>query len=591
MSNTKDNKDVNAFYYYLDYKFETLLDKEKNKILESKFNEFINLPRIISKNMLHYINKPEKKTKRKKFFVEICFLLFSSSTIKNKESLIYYIYFIFKSKKEEKLSIEKIIFMSNSLILTLLSKIEEKNYIIIFTLLLRINEILKHCFLEKSKISSYEFYTCMTNNPLSLEILEILFLCCSPINYNLIRIIKKFINEDNFNLTKNFYKLKTEKQKKIKESDDNDNDNDNEINKIKLQKINEKEKDESFLSKMLNASEEEKTFDENYTEELIENETSINLMLYKHRLSPQKNILNTKNLDAFLNTKVSGNLKFFHNSSSGNEVILENEARIFSFKLFSKEISFTNSQMEFFEISNKKYEHKFEDIDKYLYNTDKDFIELLNEKIDFSQVNKFSLRKLLLNLLEKCNDKNSRNNKFTNSNNKKEFKIFYKFEKIGEKNNNENSENNENFNSDYFTIRIIDKSFVFFKENKFVKIIAFDKFVLKTKEFEENCDCTFKDEENGLHFFNFVESESENGLKSFIEVYEREMFIEKPILRKNINENNKFKYLFEDLKKDLMLNIKELFDTKLLHDKEIREYFDANFLNPILNKIINANKK
>jgi len=47
------------------------------------------------------------------------------------------------------------------------------------------------------------------------------------------------------------------------------------------------------------------------------------------------------------------------------------------------------------------------------------------------------------------------------------------------------------------------------------------------------------------------------------------------------------------LKKDLKLNLKDkdLFNTKLLHDKEIREYFEANFINSILEKIIKINKK
>jgi hypothetical protein len=692
-SKIKENKDLNAFYYYLDYKFESLLDEEKNRIQESKFDEFLNfnLPKIIAKNMLNYINKPDNKIKRKKYFIEMCFLLFSPSTVekRDKEKLIYYIYYIFnfnknknKSKKDD-LSIEKIILMTNSLLLTLLNRINETNYIIILTFLLRINEILKHCFLEKTNICAYEFCTCIKNNPLSLEIFEILFLCASPINYNLIGIIKRFLNEDDFNLKKNFYKLDPNKNKDRKKKMDikrnnfslnffnkNNNNNNKEstediYSKLVNDNYNDKileERDEPFLIKVLNFSEEEKTFDENYTDELSENDTNIDKLIYKHRLSTEKNVLNTKNLNNFLNTKVSGNLKFFRNVSGGNENILE------CFKFFSIDFSFDYEELCFFELSHKKYENKFEDIDneKYfvlsnfinnnnnikVYNSLYIFIELLNEKIDISDINKFSTKKLLLNLLEKCNENNISNNKALSKRNKREFKCYYKFKSEDKNNNNnnniienpnetnkDNNNDNDNDNWNSYTIRIIDKSFVFFKEEKLVKIIDISKFILKNDiqksilDNNNNYDIDsknntieFKGENNDIHLFKFIENNfnnnnnsfnitnEEEGLNSFIEIFKKETSkFKMPIRPKvkendsknniihldnndtnnNIKKNNKFDYLREDLKKELIINLNEknLFNSKLFYDKEIREYVEANIINSILDKIIKIQSK
>ena len=169
----------------------------------------------------------------------------------------------------------------DSLIFGIFMKIEEKNPQKILTILFKINEILTYCFLEKKIITFLEFETCLKNNPVTLDIIEFLFLCASPVSNNFIKILKKFLSEDSFNLYKNYDKI-------------------------------ENEKNEPFLITVLNLDEEERTFFEQHTSELHYWEESQENKLMKYRLNPQKHVLNTRNLQAYLHLQVSGCLGFFH---------------------------------------------------------------------------------------------------------------------------------------------------------------------------------------------------------------------------------------------------------------------------------------
>lgn len=556
MSSASSNTHINAYYYYLDIKYETLLDKEKNKLSESKFNEFINQPAIFTKSMFNNIidERDDEKLKEKKNFIETCFLFFSPFAQKFEKSLHLKIFNIFKSKKDEKLSLERMILIIDSILLKLLSKVNEKNPETIFMLLLRINEILKYCFLEKSYLCSLEFENCLANNPVSKEIIEFIILCASPINNEFIKIIKKFISEDNFNLVKNHYKLENEKEKRI-----------------------------LFLEKMLISSEEDRTFYEQHTDEVQEWEDSVELKIYKYRLSTQKNVLNTKNLQRFLNQKISGNLRFFHGENTRNDRNFDSDIRFFGFHRIYRISNLSSVDIDYYRLeSKKKYEYKFEDIDKYLVSSENESLNLFDEKIKFPNINKKCLKSLLLELLFKLNEIKV-NEDFDN-----EFICEYYTIK-----NPDEDLTEENY--EFYCVKIIDEIILFFKNEKKEKNIKASKLIkiLMVEELEifgakEEKFVTFKNKKNEeIHKFKF---EEEKTISRFIEVFNNQSLKKTKIDRKILYKNSRLKYIFEDLKHSLMTSLTDKLNAKLFYDKEIREYFELNFVQPTLNKVFVINR-
>jgi len=206
-TNSSNLSYVNAYYVYLDLFYDNFLDKNGYSINDKRFYEMLELPESLAKNFLNFINYDNHRLKRKKSFIECFFILFSSYIIKDKEVTIKYLFNMFKKDNENTVSLMGILNIIKDILIYFLIKAKNSNIEIFLTLKYRIFLILHKCFHGKSTLKLEDFKKYLLRDPLSFNLIQFLFHCVSPISYELIKFINKFLIGNRLDNKENLYKI------------------------------------------------------------------------------------------------------------------------------------------------------------------------------------------------------------------------------------------------------------------------------------------------------------------------------------------------------------------------------------------------
>lgn len=360
---------VNAYYVYLDTFYDSFLDKNGYYINEKKFYEMIDLPESISKNFLEYINYENNGMKRKKKFIESFFILFGSYIIRDKEITIKYLFNVFKKNIDNTATLSNIQNIIKDMIIFILIKAKNYNMETFLTLKHRIFQIVNRTFKGKSTLKLENFQKILLRNPLCFRVIQFLFHCVSPVSYELIKYVNKFLIGNNFDTKEHLYKI--EKQDKIYKN--------------------------YLTDKFINLAE--------YYEENSSNFNHIDEISMQEDYSKKDN----PNKYSFSGSKDIFNL--FKNK--GNDFDFRYSNRNYESKLNRNKIN-----VKHFTLEKKKYlPENFLNINKYKVERMYETIEIFQNKIRFPNINVTKLDSIFLDCL-------SRIQKF-NKNCKKILNCFY----------------------------------------------------------------------------------------------------------------------------------------------------------------------
>ena len=93
----KNIQHLNSIYLHLNYIYDSLLENQITLVSLKKFQNFLGLPLIFSKNLYDLLQGENNLIKRKKLFMEICFVFFNSYSVADKSIFIEYVYKTFKT--------------------------------------------------------------------------------------------------------------------------------------------------------------------------------------------------------------------------------------------------------------------------------------------------------------------------------------------------------------------------------------------------------------------------------------------------------------------------------------------------------------
>jgi hypothetical protein len=515
---------VNAYYVYLDLFYDAFLEKNSYSINDKRFYEMLELPESLAKNFLSFINNENHRVKRKKIFLECFFILFNSYIIKDKEQTIKYLFNMFKKDNENTVSLMGILNIIKDIIIYILIKAKNYNLETFLTLKYRIYLILHRCFHGKSSLKIEDFQKYLLRNPLGFRIIQILFHCVSPINYELIKFINKFLIGNKLDNKENLFKI---------ESD----------SKVYANYLPEKFK---FISDYY----EEGEYNFNFIDEITLQE-DFNRKDYPNRY------------------KFNGSKEIF-NLFRG-----KNRDYNFYYSEYDTKLKKVEPELIYYELEKKKYlPENFKKINSFKVEKMYETIEIFQNKIRFTKLNVTKLDSIILDNLTRIQK--------INKNSKKIITCFYysnfEFEDFKE------IENNVKFSiEDKSYIRVFNKSIFFYIlkdiDERVEDCNLRNLIILKNvkrfsiKKSNEYFYVSLKYEENNCHnfvFFNFEE------MFKFYFILKNNAIIEKFEEKNTLKEILDYKEYYE------ILNEKEGILKKMVkayEDNSLRSVYKSLIIN------------